>query len=158
MVMKLDIKKLLKNLAIPLLIGIIAGFLTRSGVENFSLNVEKPAFSPPPALFPIVWSILYILMGISAYIIEKTPPSAQRSRALIFYYIQLFFNFLWSFIFFSFNNYLVTFIWIIILLILIIATTVEFYKIKPVAAYLMIPYILWVAFAAVLNFSIYLLN
>ena len=158
MVMKLDIKKLFKNLAIPLLIGIIAGFLTRQGVENFSINVEKPVFSPPPALFPFVWTFLYILMGISAYIIEKSPSSTQRNRALILYYIQLFFNFLWSFIFFSFNNYLAAFIWIIILLILIIAITIEFYKIKPVAAYLMIPYILWVAFAAVLNFSIYLLN
>lgn len=158
MVMKLDIKKLFKNLAIPLLIGIIAGFLTRQGVENFSINVEKPVFSPPPALFPIVWTLLYILMGISAYTIEKSPSSPQRNRALILYYIQLFFNFLWSFIFFSFNNYLAAFIWIIVLLILIIAITIEFYKIKPVAAYLMIPYILWVAFATVLNFSIYLLN
>lgn len=158
MVIKFHIKKLFKNLAIPLLIGIIAGFLTRQGVENFTLNVEKPPFSPPAALFPIVWTILYILMGISAYIIEKTPDSTEKSRALVLYYLQLFFNFLWSFIFFSFNNYLIAFIWIIILLILIIATTIEFYKIKPLAAYLMIPYILWVTFAAVLNFSIYLLN
>ncbi len=158
MVMKLDIKKLFKNLAIPLLIGFIAGFLTRQGTENFTLNVEKPSFSPPAILFPIVWTILYILMGISAYIIEKSPQSTERNRALVLYYLQLFFNFLWSFIFFNFNNYLVAFIWIIILLILIIATTIEFYKIKPVAGYLMIPYILWVTFATVLNFSIYLLN
>lgn len=158
MVMKLDIKKLLKNLAIPLLTGIIAGFLTRQGTENFALNVEKPAFSPPAVIFPIVWTFLYALMGISAYLIEKAPPSPKRNRALILYYIQLFFNFLWSFIFFNFNNYLASFVWIIALLILIIATTIEFYKIKPIAAYLMIPYILWVAFASVLNFNIYLLN
>lgn len=158
MVMKLDIKKLLKNLAIPLLIGFIAGFLTRQGTENFALNVKQPPFAPPAVLFPIVWTILYALMGFSAYIIESSPQTPQRNRALVLYYIQLFFNFLWSFIFFNFNNYLAAFIWIVALLILIIATTIEFYKIKPIAGYLMVPYILWVSFAAVLNFSIYLLN
>lgn len=158
MVMKLDIKKLLKNLAIPLLIGFIAGFLTRQGTENFALNVKQPPFTPPAVLFPIVWTILYALMGFSAYIIESSPQTPQRNRALVLYYIQLFFNFLWSFIFFNFNNYLAAFVWIFALLILIIATTIEFYKIKPIAGYLMIPYIVWVSLAAVLNFSIYLLN
>ena len=158
MVMKLDIKKLLKNLAIPLLIGFIAGFLTRQGTENFALNVKQPHFAPPAVLFPIVWTILYALMGFSAYIIESSPQTPQRNRALVLYYVQLFFNFLWSFIFFNFKNYLAAFVWIVALLILIIATTIEFYKIKPIAGYLMIPYILWVTFAAVLNFSIYLLN
>ena len=158
MVMKLDIKKLLKNLAIPLLIGFIAGFLTRQGTENFALNVKQPPFAPPAVLFPIVWTILYALMGFSAYIIESSPQTPQRNRALVLYYVQLFFNFLWSFIFFNFKNYLAAFVWIVALLILIIATTIEFYKIKPIAGYLMIPYILWVTFAAVLNFSIYLLN
>lgn len=156
--MKLDIKKLLKNLAIPLLIGFIAGFLTRQGTENFALNVKQSPFAPPAVLFPIVWTFLYALMGFSAYIIESSPQTPQRNRALVLYYVQLFFNFLWSFIFFNFNNYLAAFVWIIALLILIIATTIEFYKIKPIAGYLMIPYILWVSFAAVLNFSIYLLN
>ena len=158
MVMKLDIKKLLKNLAIPLLIGFIAGFLTRQGTENFALNVKQPPFAPPAVLFPIVWTFLYALMGFSAYIIENSQQTSQRNRALVLYYVQLFLNFLWSFIFFNFNNYLAAFIWIVALLILIIATTIEFYKIKPIAGYLMIPYILWVTFAAVLNFSIYLLN
>lgn len=158
MVMKLDIKKLLKNLAIPLLIGFIAGFLTRQGTENFALNVKQPPFAPPAVLFPIVWTILYALMGFSAYIIESSQQTSQRNRALVLYYVQLFLNFLWSFIFFNFNNYLAAFIWIVALLILIIATTIEFYKIKPIAGYLMVPYILWVSFAAVLNFSIYLLN
>lgn len=158
MVMKLDIKKLLKNLAIPLLIGFIAGFLTRQGTENFALNVKQPPFAPPAVLFPIVWTILYALMGFSAYIIESSPQTPQRNRALVLYYVQLFFNFLWSFIFFNFNNYLAAFVWIFALLILIIATTIEFYKIKPIAGYLMIPYIVWVSLAAVLNFSIYLLN
>ena len=158
MVMKLDIKKLLKNLAIPLLIGFIAGFLTRQGTENFALNVKQPPFAPPAVLFPIVWTILYALMGFSAYIIESSPQTPQRNRALVLYYVQLFFNFLWSFIFFNFNNYLAAFVWIVALLILIIATTIEFYKIKPIAGYLMIPYIVWVSLAAVLNFSIYLLN
>lgn len=79
MVMKLNIKKLLKNLAIPLLIGVIAGFLTRQGIENFDLNVEKPSFSPPAVLFPIAWSVLYTLMGIASYLIENAPQSPPKN-------------------------------------------------------------------------------
>ncbi|MBQ8183566.1 MAG: tryptophan-rich sensory protein [Clostridia bacterium] len=156
--MKLDIKKLIKNLAVPIAIGAISGFLTKGGVEDFNTNAQKPAFSPPDILFPIVWTILYILMGIVAYIIDTSGYSDNKKRALTLYYVQLGFNFLWSFIFFNMANYLLAFIWIVILLGLIIATTVAFYKINPKAAYLMIPYILWVSFATVLNFSIFLLN
>ena len=104
-----------------------------------------------------MWTILYILMGFAAYIIENTT-SARKPRALTLYYLQLFFNFVWSFIFFSAGNYLFAFIWIIILWVLIIATILEFKLIKARAAYLLIPYLIWVTFAAVLNFSVYLLN
>lgn len=158
MVMKLDIKKLLKNIAIPLAVGGVSGFLTSGGVEEFTLNAEKPFFTPPGWLFPVAWTILYTLMGISAYLIEATQTTKDKKTAFILYYLQLFFNFVWSFIFFNAGNYLFAFIWIAILWVLILATTVEFHKINPKAAYLMIPYIIWVAFAAVLNFSVYLLN
>lgn len=158
MVLKIDFKKLIKNLAIPLLIGLISGFLTRTGVEEFSQNAVKPFFMPPDWLFPVAWTVLYILMGIAAYIIETTDTYTSKSRAMILYYLQLFFNFCWSFIFFGLNAYLFAFMWIIILWVLIIATTLEFFRISKVAGYLMIPYIIWVTFAAVLNFSIYLLN
>ncbi len=158
MVMKLDFKKLIKNLAIPLAVGGVSGFLTSGGVEEFTATAVKPVFMPPGWLFPVAWTILYTLMGISAYLIEIEPTYTDKKSAFILYYTQLFFNFVWSFIFFNAGNYLFAFIWIVILWVLIIATTIEFYKIKPTAAYLMIPYILWVTFAAVLNFSVYLLN
>lgn len=158
MVLKINFKSLFKNLAIPLLVGLVSGFFTRGGVEEFSRTAVKPFFMPPGWLFPVVWTLLYILMGISAYIIENENTDLSKSRAAFFYYIQLFFNFCWSFIFFNMQAYLFAFVWIIILWLLIIATTLEFYKISKAASYLMIPYVIWVTFAAVLNFSVYLLN
>lgn len=158
MVMKFNIKKLIKNLAIPLLVGLVSGFLTRGGVEQFKTDTIKPVFSPPDWLFPVVWTILYILMGISAYIIDTKVTTNDKRTATVLYYLQLAFNFFWSFIFFNFQAYLPAFVWIIILWVLIIATTIEFYKIDKTAGILMVPYLIWVTFAAVLNFSIYLLN
>lgn len=158
MVLKFDYKKLFKNILIPLAVGIVSGFFTRSGVENFSQTAVKPVFMPPSWLFPIVWTILYILMGISAYLVETAQTDLPKQRAMILYYAQLFFNFCWSFIFFNFQAYLLAFIWTIVLLTLIVATTLEFFKTSEKTAYLMIPYIIWVAFATVLTFSVYLLN
>lgn len=158
MVMQIDLKKLTKNLAVPLLVGLVSGFLTRGGVEDFNETAIKPFFMPPGAVFPVVWTILYILMGIATYLIEISDSSGNKKFAMNLFYVQLIFNFLWSFIFFSWGNYLFAFIWLAIMLVLIVLTTLEFYKIEPKAAYLMIPYIIWVAFAGVLNFSVYLLN
>ena len=157
MVLSVRTKSLIKNLAIPLLIGALAGFLTSGDVKEFTATAKQPFFAPPGWVFPVVWTILYALMGFAAYIIENTG-SPRKSRALTVYYIQLFLNFVWSFIFFSAGNYLFAFIWIIILWVLIIATILEFKMIKNRAAYILIPYLIWVTFAAVLNFSIYLLN
>ena len=157
MVLSVRTKSLIKNLAIPLLIGALAGFLTNNDVKEYMATVKQPFFAPPGWVFPVVWTILYALMGFAAYIIENTS-SPRKSRALTVYYIQLFFNFVWSFIFFSAGNYLFAFIWIIVLWLLIIATILEFKMIKARAAYILIPYLIWVTFAAVLNFSVYLLN
>lgn len=157
MVLSVRTKSLIKNLAIPLLIGALAGFLTNSDVKEFMATAKQPLFAPPGWVFPVAWTILYALMGFAAYIIENTN-SPRKSRALTIYYIQLFFNFVWSFIFFSANNYLFAFVWIIALWLLIIATILEFKMIKARSAYFLIPYLIWVTFAAVLNFSIYLLN
>ena len=157
MVLSVRMKSLIKNLAIPLLIGALAGFLTNSDVKEFMTTANKPFFTPPEWLFPVAWTILYALMGFSAYVIENTS-SPRKIRALTVYYIQLFFNFVWSFIFFSAENYLFAFIWIIALWLLIIATIIEFKMIKSRGAYILIPYLIWVTFAAVLNFSVYLLN
>ena len=157
MVLSVRMKSLIKNLAIPLIVGALAGFLTNSDVKEFMATTKQPFFTPPGWLFPIVWTILYALMGFAAYVIENTS-SPRKAKALSLYYIQLFFNFVWSFIFFSADNYLFAFIWIVSLWLLIIATILEFKLIKNRAAYILIPYIIWVTFAAVLNFSVYLLN
>ena len=157
MVLSVRTKTLIKNLAIPLLVGALAGFLTKNDVKEFMATAKQPFFTPPGWVFPVVWTILYALMGFAAYIIENTS-SARKGRALTIYYIQLFINFVWSFIFFSSGNYLFAFIWIILLLIFVIATILEFKMIKSRAAYFLIPYLIWVSFAAVLNFSVYLLN
>ncbi len=157
MIMSIQIKKLIKNVSIPLILGLVAGFLTSSDVKAFNKTAEMPFFAVPGWIFPIVWTILYTLMGIAAYIID-TEKSNNKKRATTLNALQLFFNFCWSFIFFTFSAYLLAFVWIIVLLVLIILTTVEYYKINKIAAYLLISYIIWVAFASVLNFSIYLLN
>ncbi len=156
---KINWKLLIKNLAIPLLVGAISGFATRSANEEFSATAVQPSFAPPSWLFPVVWTILYILMGISAYLIETTDyNTGKKNRALITYYFSLLFNFCWSFIFFTFRQYLFAFIWLLILLALVVIYTVKYFKINKIAAFLNIPYILWLVFAGILNFSIYLLN
>ena len=119
-------------------------------------NLQKPALSPPGWLFPVVWTILYILMGIASYfvLVSKKP----NQIALTVYIIQLIFNFFWSIIFFNFELYLFAFVWLVILWLLILTTTILFYQIEKISGYLMILYLLWVTFAGYLNLSIYLLN
>lgn len=158
MVLKIDFKKLIKNISIPILVGVISGLLTKNGVEYFSQNAVKPFFTPPDWLFPIAWTVLYILMGIASYLVDVGDISSFRSKGLLLFYIQLAFNFTWSFIFFNAQAYFTSLVWIIAMLGLIIATTVNFYKVNKISAYLMMPYIIWVCFATVLNFGVYLLN
>lgn len=153
--MKIQWKKLLICIAIPLIIGAISALLTRDQIIIFE-NLQKPSLSPPGWLFPLVWTILYILMGIASYFIWISEKSNQL--ALTVYTLQLIFNFFWPIIFFNFKLYLFAFIWLVILWFLILTTTLLFYQIKKISGYLMIPYLLWVAFAGYLNLSIYLLN
>ncbi len=143
---------------ISILIPILVGTLSSLFSGNMSLSMfNKPSFSPPSFLFPIVWTILYILMGISSYIIYSSDNKNKR-KAITIYAIQLFFNFFWSIIFFGSSQYLLAFIWLIILIIFIIIMIYQFYTVEPLAAYLQIPYLLWCLFAAYLNFMIYRLN
>ena len=152
-------KLLIKNLTIPLLVGLISGFATKSANEDFRATAIQPFFSPPPWVFPVVWTILYILMGVSAYLIETADyNTGKKNQALITYYLSLIFNFFWSFIFFTFGAYLFAFIWLLVLLILVVVYTIKYYKINKTASLLNIPYILWLIFAGILNFSVYLLN
>ena len=139
---------------IPLAVGVLSSLL--SGSMAYSA-FNKPSFSPPSYLFPIVWTVLYILMGISSYIIYSSN-SPDKRKALTTYAIQLFFNFFWSILFFCLSQYLLAFVWLILLIVLIVVMIYQFYQIQPVAAYLQIPYLLWCLFAAYLNFTIYMLN
>lgn len=156
--MKIKWKVLIINLLIPLVVGGVAGILTRGGMETYN-NINKPPITPPSILFPIVWTILYILMGISSYLIATSNATQkQKEEALRIYALQLGVNFLWSFIFFNMGAYLLAFVWLVILWALIFAMILSFYPISKTAALLQIPYLLWVTFAGYLNWMIYQLN
>ncbi len=156
MVKIIKLKPLLISLLISVGTGTFAGILTM-GTSKIYGSLTKPSFAPPSYLFPIVWTILFILMGISAYLVYMTDSPA-KGNALKIYLAQLAVNFLWSIIFFSLNAYFFAFIWLVLLWVLIIFMLYYFYTVNPVAAYLQIPYFLWVTFAGVLNFSVAMLN
>lgn len=139
------------------LVGGVAGLFTSMGMDAYD-SVEKPALTPPDIVFPIVWTILYALMGISAARIWLSPPTKERNHGLILWGAQLFFNFFWSLIFFNLQAYGFAFIWILILWALIIAMIYIFNKTDRLAAILQIPYLIWVTFAAYLNLMVWLLN
>ena len=150
--------KLIIAIALPLAVGAVAGMFTSKAVPGWYASLIRPSFAPPNWLFGPVWTILYILMGISFYLIWKMEPGKDRNRGIIIFAVQLFFNFIWSFIFFYFKLIGLALADIIILWILIIVMLVLFYKLKPLAAYLNIPYLLWVSFASVLNGAYFALN
>jgi len=146
------------SILIPLAVGGLSAWLTRGNMNVYS-EINKPALSPPGIVFPIAWGILYVLMGISSGIVYKRRnENPEASSALIIYGLQLVVNFFWSIIFFNMQAYLFSFIWLVLLFILIVMMILQFYKIDKKAAYLQIPYALWVCFAGYLNFMIYLLN
>jgi len=139
-------------------VGALSGFLSRKGNEFYSLYVQKPSFSPPDWLFPIAWGILYALMGIGAARVEAKPESTERSRGLNLFAIQLVVNFFWSLIFFNARAYGAALLWLLFLIVLVAAMTLTFFKTDRLASYLQLPYLLWLAFAAVLNWAVWQLN
>lgn len=151
---KINWKRLIIIIIITFIVGSFFSFFTMNNMDTFK-ELEKPV-NVPGILFPIVWSILYLLMSISCYIIT-TKDDKSKDNAIIWYGIQLVINSLWSLIFFGFSAYLFSF-WIILLLISVIIMIVKFYKIDKTAAYLNIPYVLWILFAGFLNLGIYILN
>ena len=148
------LKMYAKTIAIPVIIGGIVGLIISKSIDYNSL--QKPTLAPPSIVFPIMWTILYILMGISFGILEEKSLNNTQSR--IIYYSQLFVNALWSIIFFMLKWRLFAFIWIILLAILIITMIINFYKKNKIAGLIQIPYLLWTLFASYLNIAIYLLN
>ncbi len=156
--MKLNLKTLIIAILIPLVVGSVSGYLTSSSVDIFE-SLVKPPFAPPAALFPIAWTILYILMGISSYLIYMSSGSeAQKYAALRVYALQLAMNFFWSIIFFNYQLYAIAFLWLVAMWILIALTIKLAYPLTKLGAYLLIPYLLWVTFAGYLNLGIFLLN
>ena len=144
----------INSILIPVIIGGIIGLIISSSIDyNF---LERPFLSPPSIAFPIVWTILYILMGISYAILESNQLTDKKTNLL--YYTQLGFNALWSIFFFLLKWRLFAFIWIIILAILIIFMILNFYRKNKIAGLLQVPYLLWVLFASYLNIVIFILN
>ena len=148
-----------KNLIISILIPNILGFIGSilGNVMNGFNGINKPSFTPPSIVFPIAWTILYILMGISSYLIHESDTNKKNS-ALTIYAIQLIINSLWTYFFFNLKWFLFSFILVLIILLLVIIMFIKFYKINKTSAYLQIPYIIWLIFAAILSLNVYLLN
>ena len=148
------------SLAIPLAVGILSALITKDNMSIYN-EIKTPPLAPPAILFPIAWSILYILMGVSSFIVYKNTNSENEQYAkegLIYYAISLVFNFLWSILFFNARVFSIAVVCLMILLFFIVKSLLSYYKVKPIAAYLQITYITWVAFAAYLNIAISIIN
>ncbi len=151
-------KQLAVCVAAPLLVGALAGLLSRGGMENYK-SMYKPLLAPPGWIFPLVWTILYILMGVASYLVYTSTASPERiRRAMTAYVLQLAANFVWPLIFFVLGAYLVAFLWLILLFALALVCALRFGYIDARAGKLMTPYLLWLFFAAYLNLGVYLLN
>lgn len=139
-------------------VGALSGWLTREGTDVYAQTIVQPPLSPPGWVFPIVWTILYALMGIGAARIYLAPPSQERSRGLNLFIAQLVVNFFWSPIFFNAQAYGFAFVWLLLLWSLVLWMILTFRKVDFLAAKLQIPYLVWLTFAAYLNFGVWLLN
>lgn len=139
-------------------VGALSGWLSRTGMAIFAETATQPPLSPPAVLFPIVWTILYALMGVSAARIWLSEESPERSRGLNLFVAQLIVNFFWSLIFFNLQAYGFALLWLILLWVLVAWMILTFAKTDKLAAWLQVPYLLWLTFAAYLNAAVWLLN
>ncbi len=156
-ILKLEWKKLLICIAIPLAVGGLSALITSGNMDLYT-EIEQPALAPPGWLFPVVWTVLYVLMGIALYLVVITRTREDKRNAIVSFGVQLFFNFFWSIIFFNARAFLFAFVWLIFLWLAIIANIYFFYKINKNAGKLLIPHLIWVTFAGYLNLAIFLLN
>ncbi len=152
-----NILKLIICLIVPMLVGGISGVATVAGIKDWYVHLNKPFFNPPNYLFGPVWSILYLLMGVSLFMILQSK-SINKKKAISIFFVQLFLNFWWSFLFFKFQLLGISMIEIIFMWLSILWMIIEFKKINKTAAYLQIPYLAWVTFASLLNLAIWYLN
>lgn len=149
-------KPLMISVGIALGAGALSALITGGGMEIYQ-TLRLPPLAPPGIVFPIVWTILYVFMGVSAYLVYQTP-SENRKSALGVYALQLLVNILWSPIFFGLQAYRPAFFWLALLWVLVLVMITKFHAVDPAAAWLQVPYLLWVTFAGYLNFSIWVLN
>ncbi|MBQ5778334.1 MAG: tryptophan-rich sensory protein [Oscillospiraceae bacterium] len=152
--MNKKVKTYLTFILIPLVVGGLSAFFTRNSMNIFD-TVAKPPLAPPAIAFPIVWSILYVLMGIGAARVYLKNP---QSDAIPVFGINLFFNFFWSIIFFNMRAFCFAFVWLLVLLAVVLAMTVKFYRVDKLAGILQIPYVIWLLIAGYLNLFICLAN
>ena len=154
----IKLRPLILSILLSLGVGLLSGFLVGNSSAVY-MNLVKPPLSPPAAVFPVVWTILYILMGISAYLVYVAEASKkEKKEALKLYKVQLAMNFLWSFIFFKFNLYFAAFIWLMLIFVVVLIMIKKFNEIDDTASALMVPYASWLVFAGYLNLMIILLN
>jgi len=150
--------KLVASLLLPLGIGGIAGMFTSEAIPGWYASLNQPSFNPPNWVFGPVWTTLYTILGISFFLIWKLPSSKERNLAILVFFVQLLLNFCWSFFFFYFKMIGLALIDILALWTMIVVMLVRFYKLKPIASYINIPYLLWVSFATALNMAYFFLN
>jgi tryptophan-rich sensory protein len=156
-IQKINWKRLIPALLIPLAVGALAALLTKDAMARFG-ELRKPPLSPPAWLFPVVWTILYVLMGVSMAIVWRETSGIERKRALRAWALQLAVNFLWPVFFFGLEWRLFAFFWLLLLIVLVVRMTLIFNRHSRLAARLQIPYLVWLAFAGYLNFAVWLLN
>lgn len=152
MLQNIKLKPLFISLLLSLGTGALSSLFTPNSRDQYS-TLYQPPFAPPGWLFPVVWTILFILMGVAAYLVYVSE-SPDKADALKLYLVQLFVNFSWSIIFFGWNAYFLAFTWLLLLLYLVYLTAKEFYAINKTAGLLMIPYIVWLVYAGYINLSI----
>ncbi|MBS3742300.1 MAG: tryptophan-rich sensory protein [Candidatus Cloacimonetes bacterium] len=150
--------KFILSILLPLAIGFFASFFTQQSVETWYKLIDKPVFNPPDWIFAPVWTILYIIIGIAFYLVWQKNFGSDKKRVLTIYFVQLFLNFLWSFLFFGMQSPIAGLVEIILLWIVIFMNIKVFYRVTKTAGYLLIPYLAWVSFALILNFSIVIIN
>jgi len=159
MFLKVDVTRFLVSVVICLLAGAIGSMFTSSSLESWYLLLEKPAFNPPSWVFFPVWTTLYVLMGISLYLVWEKGLQQKEVRVGVFLFgLQLGLNILWSFLFFGLQSPDLAFLEILLLWLAILLTAIQFWKVSKAASYLLLPYLLWVSFATLLNYQIWVLN
>lgn len=156
--MSINFPKLIFAIGICLGAGILGSFFTVDSISSWYAALNKPSFSPPNWVFGPVWTTLYVMMGVSLYLVISDKRKVIRKKAIQIFGVQLFLNVIWSIIFFGMQNPALALVDIIVLWVAIVLTIKAFYPVSKTAAYLLVPYFLWVSFASILNYAIWILN